>query len=167
MTRQPTWPAALLLLAATLLQPVQALDKGQRAPELSVSDAQGPLRLSQLKGSVVYLDFWASWCAPCKQSFPWLNEMQARYGAQGLRVVAVNVDQRREDAARFLAQVPARFQVVYDSSGATPRAYGVKAMPSSVLIDAEGRVLLAHSGFRGDDGAELERQIAAALAQRP
>jgi len=157
----------LALLAASLCSPAHALDNGQKAPEISVNSPQGNVRLAALKGSVVYLDFWASWCGPCKQSFPWLNEMQAKYGAKGLRIVAVNVDQRREDAERFLAQVPARFQIAYDSSGDTPRAYGVKAMPSSVLIDADGRVLAQHSGFRGNDGTELETRIAAALAARP
>lgn len=144
-----------------------ALDVGDRAPELAALSASGsPLRLSAFKGQVVYLDFWASWCGPCKQSFPWLNAMHARYGAQGLRVVGVNLDAKREDAQRFLAQVPAQFLLAYDAQGATPSAYGVKAMPSSVLIGADGKVEVLHSGFRSEDTAELEARIAAALGAR-
>ena len=104
--------------------------------------------LAALKGQVVYLDFWASYCGPCRRSFPWMNEMQARYGERGLRVVAVNLDTRRADAERFLAQVPAQFAIAYDPAQESPQRFDVKAMPSSVLIGADGRVLRVHAGFQ-------------------
>lgn len=164
-------PLSHLLVAAALVgtglfsTPALALDAGQRAPELQAQGPQGPVRLAQFKGQVVFVDFWASWCGPCKLSFPWMNEMHAKYAAKGLRIVAINVDQRREDAERFLAQVPAQFSLAYDSSGQTPRAYEVKSMPSSTLLDREGRVLLQHSGFRDGDRVELENRIRAALGE--
>src|SRR5512139_2100825 len=75
-----------------------AVEPGAPAPALALPDAQGAtVALDRLRGRVVYVDFWASWCAPCKRSFPWMNELQRRYGAQGLAIVAINVDKRRED----------------------------------------------------------------------
>jgi thiol-disulfide isomerase/thioredoxin len=117
-----------------------------------------------LKGKVVFVDFWASWCAPCRRSFPWLNEMQARYGAKGFQVVGVNVDRERADADRFLVEVPARFAIAFDAGGDTPKRYAIKGMPTSVLVGADGRVIKKHTGFRDEDRAALEAAIVAALA---
>ena len=115
---------------------------------------------------MVYVDFWASWCGPCRQSFPWMNEMQAKYGPQGFQIVGVNVDLKNEDAKAFLAKTPARFAVAFDPAGATPRTFGIKGMPSSVLIGPDGKVLLEHSGFKEADRAELEAKIKAALGAK-
>lgn len=141
-----------------------AVEPGQSAPAFELPGTQGALRLDDLRGKTVYLDFWASWCAPCKQSFPWMNELQQRHAAAGLRVVGVNVDKKPEAAQGFLAAVPARFDIVYDPAGTTPRAYAVKAMPTSVLIGPDGKVLLVHRGFSPGDRAELEQRITRALA---
>lgn len=154
------------VLALVLATTAGAQEVGERAPPVSaVANGRG-VDLAALRGQVVLLDFWASWCGPCKQSFPWMNAMHAKYAAQGLRVIAVNVDRKREDGERFLAQVPAQFTIAWDAAGTTPAAYGVKAMPSSVLIGADGRIALRHAGFRADDTAPLEAAITAALEQR-
>lgn len=89
--------------------------------------------------------------------------MQEKYGSAGLAVLGVNVDQRRPDAEKFLAQVPAQFAVAYDPQGTSPKLYAVKGMPSSLLIDPQGRILRSHVGFKGEDRAELEAAIRAAL----
>ena len=152
--------AGLAVATATL-----ALEPGQPAPELRLG-LPGAATLAALEGQVVYLDFWASYCGPCRRSFPWMNEMQARYGERGLRVVAVNLDARRADAERFLAQVPAQFAVAYDPAQESPQRFGVKAMPSSVLVGADGRVLRVHAGFHDEQRSELEAAITKALAAR-
>jgi cytochrome c biogenesis protein CcmG, thiol:disulfide interchange protein DsbE len=158
--------AAAALLGALLGLPLaHAVEPGQPAPVIALPGPGGPVQLDALRGQVVFVDFWASWCGPCKQSFPWLNEMQAKYGPRGLRVLAVNVDRQRADADRFLAQVPARFAVGFDPQGDVAQRYAVKAMPSSVLVGADGRVLQQHGGFRDDDRAGLEAAIVAALAK--
>jgi len=151
--------ASCLLLAAS----AGAAEPGQPSPPIDLPGLAGPVSLAKLQGKVVYVDFWASWCAPCKQSFPWLNDLQARYAAKGLQVVGVNVDARGEDARRFLAETPAKFQVGFDASGATAARFQVKGMPSSVLVGADGRVILVHAGFRAEDEAALEAAIVTAL----
>ena len=158
------WVALGLMSAIALaVMPAWSVEPGQLAPEFQLASRSGTLRLSDLRGSTVYLDFWASWCGPCKQSFPWMNEMQARYGAQGLKVVAVDVDQKSPEGRAFLERVRADFEVVFDPQGGTPKAYSVKAMPSSLLIGPDGRVIFTHSGFRMDERQDLERRIRQAL----
>lgn len=149
----------LCLAALAVALPARAVEGGQVAPEFELPGRTGPVKLSDYKGKLVYLDFWASWCGPCKQSFPWMNDMQARYGDKGLRIVGVNVDKKPDDATRFLSRTPARFDVVFDTEGKTPSAYGVKAMPTSYLIAPNGKVLAVHGGFREEDREKLEREI--------
>ena len=123
--------------------------------------------LTAHKGKVIYVDFWASWCGPCKQSFPWMNAMQDKYGAKGLQVIAINLDNKRVDADRFLLKSPATFQILYDAKGDSAKSYAVKAMPSSLLIDRNGYVTYVHAGFRDEDRADLEAKINDALNKRP
>jgi thiol-disulfide isomerase/thioredoxin len=136
---------------------------GQQAPEFELPSGAGAVRLSALRGKVVFVDFWTSWCGPCKQSFPWLNEMQARYRAHGLEVVGVNVDARRTDADSFLAQIPARFTIAFDGRGDTPERYAAAGMPTSFLIDRSGTIVATHTGFRNEDKRDLESAIRRAL----
>ena len=140
-----------------------AVEPGQPAPAFTLPGSDGQVGLGALQGQVVLLDFWASWCGPCKLSFPWMNEMQAKYGPRGLRVVAVNLDRQRAAADSFLRQAPARFTLAFDAAGELPKLYAVKAMPTSVLIGADGRVIQQHAGFRDDDRPALEAAIVAAL----
>jgi thiol-disulfide isomerase/thioredoxin len=132
--------------------------------------AEDPLDLARLKGKVVVIDFWASWCAPCRQSFPWLNEMQAKYRDRGLVIIGVNVDRERAEAERFLRQTPADFNIVYDPEGTLAARYQVPGMPSSYVIGRDGQQAGVHIGFRSgmreEREAELERLLAAAAADR-
>lgn len=162
---------ALLTLAAAgastlLARPAHAVAVGEAAPALQLPGLTGPVDLAALQGQVVLLDFWASWCAPCKLSFPWMNALQTRLGPRGLQVVAVNLDRQRSAADLFLRQTPAQFLVAFDPSGDSPRLFGVKAMPTSLLIGADGRVLLQHDGFRDSDRPTLEAAVEAALTRR-
>ena len=156
----PLVAAALGVAAA----PARAVAVGEPAPEITVITADGkPVTLAAFRGKTVYLDFWASWCAPCRVSFPFMNAMHEKYGPAGLVIVGVNVDKKRADAEKFLARVPASFAIVYDEPGATPSAYAVKKMPTSVLIDSQGRIAAAHSGFTNEMRDDVESKIRAAL----
>lgn len=149
------WPIAARAIAPAAL-----------APDFTLPGPAGEVvSLAAHRGRVVWLDFWASWCAPCRRSFPWMNAMHARYGPQGLAVVAVNLDARDAPARRFLAEHPADFTVLFDPTGESARRYGVRAMPTSVLIGADGRVVATHAGFRDDDATALEASIRDALAR--
>ncbi len=161
--------ASVALIAAGILHGVAAyaIGVGDVAPAFALPTATGEaIALDKLKGRVVYVDFWASWCGPCRRSFPWMNEMQQKYGAQGFTVVGINVDKRRPDAERFLRQTPATFSIVYDEAGKTPEAYAVKGMPSSYLIDTAGKVVAVESGFRDEQKAAFEDRIRSLLPPR-
>jgi cytochrome c biogenesis protein CcmG/thiol:disulfide interchange protein DsbE len=140
-----------------------ALEAGSKAPDFNLPGAQGQVALSSTAGSVVYVDFWASWCGPCKQSFSWMNAMQDKYRAQGLKIIGINLDTKTEDAKKFLAQNPARFTVAFESKGATPKDYGVKGMPTSFLVGRNGKIIFQHLGFKEADRDNLEKEIKAAL----
>ncbi len=154
--------AAALALGAT---GAHAVDAGAPAPNFTLPNAKGEaVTLDRLRGKVVYVDFWASWCGPCRRSFPWMNEMQQKYGAKGFTVVAINVDKKRADADKFLALLPANFPVVYDEAGTTPAAFAVQGMPSSYLIDARGNVSFVERGFTDESRGPLEERVKALLA---
>jgi len=122
----------------------------QPAPECHWSTLNGsPVdSLQSLKGNVVYVDFWASWCTPCVQSFPFLNQLQQDLGEKGLRVMGVNLDEKVADAEKFLAEHPAKFTIVADPDKQCAKDFDVIAMPSSYLIGRDGVVRYIHRGFR-------------------
>ena len=157
-----------LLVSVAWIGTTSALTVGDTTPTATLPTATSAVTfdLAKLKGKVVYVDFWASWCGPCKQSFPWMNDMHAKYAARGLEIVAINVDAKQADAERFLATTPAKFTVAFDAKGVTPKQFAVKAMPTSYLIDGDGKVLLVHAGFRDADRTALEAAIDNALTQR-
>ncbi len=146
----------LLLLLPTLL----AAGELRPAPSLDVPDLRGkPFSLAALKGKVVLVDFWASWCGPCRKSLPFLDQLQARYGAKGFQVVGVSLDQEVGNAQEFLDRTPVHFTLVSDTVGKSAEAYGVVAMPTSFLIDAEGRIVARFEG-----GEHLKEEEAAVVA---
>jgi cytochrome c biogenesis protein CcmG, thiol:disulfide interchange protein DsbE len=140
-----------------------ALEAGSKAPDFSLPGKTATVNLASTAGSVVYVDFWASWCGPCRQSFPWMNAMQEKYRAKGLQIIGINVDGKSEDAKKFLAQNPAAFTVAFDSKGVNPDKYGVKGMPTSFLVGRDGKIISQHVGFKEADREKLEQQIKAAL----
>jgi len=158
--------AGACLAVGAIAAQAAVLEPGQSLPVASVPGSTGSVALVDGKARATYIDFWASWCGPCRQSFPWMNRMQAKFGPQGLRIVAVNLDAKRPDAQAFLAEMPASFELAFDVGGTAARQFGVKTMPSSVLVGADGKVIAIHQGFRKEDESELEGHIAAALGRR-
>lgn len=156
---RPLMGAAVVVFS--LLAPgAQAASLGQPAPEFELrGDGASTVKLSALRGKVVYLDFWASWCGPCRQSFPWMNELQAKYASRGLQIVGVNLDAKDADARKFLSETNGNFMLAFDNKGVTPKLYGVKGMPTSYLIDREGRIVSEHAGFNFSKTAALEKEI--------
>lgn len=132
-------------------------------PNKPISTDGDPIQLHELKGQVIYVDFWASWCSPCRKSFPWLNEMQQKYAPQGFKVIAINVDSERQLADEFLNEYRANFTIGYDAKGELASAFKVQGMPSSFLIDRNGVVRHTHVGFREKEVKTMEGNIQALL----
>jgi thiol-disulfide isomerase/thioredoxin len=135
------------------------------APAIDLPSMSGDVSLEQFRGKVVYLDFWASWCKPCKKSFPWMRDMKTAYAEQGLEVVAVNLDKDRKLADAFLKAVDVNFIVAFDASGDSAAAYKLRGMPSSYLIGRDGKLYASHIGFRDKDKSKMEQAIKRLLQQ--
>lgn len=134
----------------------------------------GPFRLEGINGSIgwnpgavdkawLYLDFWASWCGPCRLSFPWMNRLHDQWSAKGLRIVAVTVDRKREDALGFLKANPARFEIAFDPQAVLARTLDVKTMPTSLLVAPDGRIVHRHEGFTASLGDKAARSVQEAV----
>ena len=159
---------ALYVLALVLSAPAAALEEGARVPLLSAPSLDPPgqaVALQSFKGRVVYVDFWASWCVPCRLSMPALDALYRKHGPRGFAVVGFNKDVSPADAKRFLARVPVSFALAQDGDDAAARAFEVKAMPSGYLIDRRGVIRRVHRGFTAETAASLEREIEALLGE--
>lgn len=121
--------------------------------------AEAKLDLKDYKGNVVYLDFWASWCVPCKKSFPWMEQIQKKYKDRGLRIIAVNLDENPADADTFLRKFPSSFTVIRDPKGELAERYQVKGMPTALLYDVSGNLVGRHIGFRNAEKPDYEDAI--------
>jgi len=138
----------------------------QKAPGFTLDGDRGKVALSSYKNKVVYVDFWASWCKPCRKSFTFMNEMQNRYGKKGLKIIAINLDSERSAAKEFLKSHPANFTIAYDKDGKTPGLYKLKVMPTSYLIDRRGNLVNIHKGFKENQTDKLEKLIAQTLSKK-
>ena len=130
------------------------------APNVS---AENTLDLTQYQGKVVVLDFWASWCAPCRRSFPWWNSMHAKYADEGLVIIGVNLDNDSPSAQEFLEEFPADFTIFYDENKELAKQFGVQAMPSSFIIGRDGEIFAKHYGFKVKQQDEYEAVLIDAL----
>ena len=154
----------MLLAGATMCFMVRAAEKGEIAPAVALpllQDSGGPVLLAEYEGQIIYLDFWASWCPPCLVSMPIMNEIRNRLQDEGIafEVLAVNVDSDPRDGIDFLLDSPVDFVVLSDPKGTSPAAYGVRGMPTSYLIDPEGKIVMVHEGFKRSDGEKIEQKI--------
>jgi thiol-disulfide isomerase/thioredoxin len=122
--------------------------------------------LQEFRGKVVVLDFWASWCVPCRRSFPWMNSMQEKYGDDGLVIIGVNLDAVHADAQAFLQETPAEFRIVSDPQGTLAREHDVIAMPTSYIFDRDGNLVTRHLGFKVKRQEEYEALLVETLNRK-
>lgn len=157
------WIVSSAVAALLMLGPgaARAADEGEPAPAFSASKlgGQGSISLSSYRGKVVYLDFWASWCAPCQAALPALEELRKEFPADQFQVIAVNVDTDPEKALRLLAKHKIGYPSAADPAGRLPETFGLKTMPTSYLIDRAGVVRMVHPGFRSSDVETLRARI--------
>jgi thiol-disulfide isomerase/thioredoxin len=146
-----------LLLVLLALLPAQAalakLQVGTVAPDALGKSKEGELNLSQFRGRVVVVTFWASWCGPCRQEMPLLEQIQEKYEPLGFTMLGVNVEPDSAEAEKFLKSVQVSFPILFDRENSVSARFGVEAMPSSVLIDREGNVRHVHRGYKPGDEA--------------
>lgn len=157
----------LLALALSLGNTSLAVEEGELAPGFtlpSIHADQPAISLEALRGKTVYVDFWASWCAPCLKSLPLYNALYHEYRDQGLEIVAINVDNPIEDGLDFLLDTPLDFLIPADPDGETAELFEVIGMPTSYLIAPDGTVKLVHMGFRDGDIELIEEEINKILA---
>ena len=119
----------------------------------------------ELDGKVVYVDFWASWCVPCRQSFPWMQTIYDKYHREGLEIIAVNVDKDHSAAMKFLEEHKAGFPILFDSTGSLAKLYELEAMPTSFIYDRNGHLVQRNQGFRQEETEGVERTVQALLVQ--
>jgi thiol-disulfide isomerase/thioredoxin len=158
----------LLILAILPVLAVAAPEAGAKltpAPSFKLPARTGTVSLESLRGKVVLVDFWASWCEPCRTSFPWLRRMHDRYASKGLVIVAINLDKDRDAANAFLQSQPAPFLVAFDPAAKTAEAFKVPGMPSSYLVSPKGDILYFHAGFDPKKTDAFEAKIQEACSQ--
>lgn len=136
------------------------------APDIVLRTQDGAaVRLADLKGNVVLVDFWASWCPPCKASFPALDALYREYRDRGVEVLAINLDERQRDADAFLAEHPHTLTVLFDPKGTSAAAFGVQGMPSSFVIDRDGIIRFTHQGYTGNVDTSYRQELAHLLSE--
>ena len=165
MTRVASSLAAVVLVV--LVSGWTAGASPTHAPNVVLQQADGtPVPLASYEGKVLLVDFWASWCIPCKTSFPALDAIFREYKARGLEVLAVNLDEERRQADAFLSAHPHQMPVLFDPKGAAPLAFGVKGMPTSFLIDRTGTIRFTHMGYSGNVDVRYRQEIAQLLSEK-
>jgi thiol-disulfide isomerase/thioredoxin len=156
--------ALLLACLSPVLSAADAAKAGQALPKLS--QLLPGATLPNTSGKVVLVDFWASWCGPCKQSFPALNRLQAKYSAKGLVIIGIGVDDEADKYKAFADNMKASFSLVHDSSHHAAAFFNPPSMPSSYLVDRKGTIRYVHTGFRGEKTeAEYTAEIETLLAE--
>lgn len=163
--RMRIFAAALFALAA--LSPAIAGDQRGPAPEFRLPARAGEaVSLSGLKGQVVLINFWASWCGPCRKEMPVLNQLYQRYKPLGFTLLGVNVEEDSMAAETWLKETPVSFPILFDRKNAVSKLYEVTAMPSTVLVDRHGQVRYVHFGYNAGTENEYQDQIRSLVRER-
>jgi peroxiredoxin len=160
---------AVVLSGAAVSWQASAADAiGQPAPsfQLPLRGGSTVLGLEQLRGQVVMLNFWASWCGPCREEFPLLDQMYKKYKGMGFTMLGVNVEPESKDAEGFIAKTPVSFPIVFDKASTASKLYQVEGMPSTVLVDRKGVLRWVHRGYKAGDENDYLNQIRALLREK-
>jgi peroxiredoxin len=158
-----TWFAigtSTLCLSLFSLSAVAAPVTGEKSPDFTLKSRDGGnIRLSEQRGNIVLVNFWASWCGPCREELPAFEALYQEYQDMGVEILAVNVDDEAEKANVLLQDIEVSFPVLFDTSGEVSKLYDVNAMPTTVMIDRDGNVRLLHPGYRKGDEKKYEKAI--------
>lgn len=158
--------AVIVLVSANVPEALATPEKGKKAPNFTLRSNQGKVvRLSDLRGQVVLVNFWATWCGPCRQEMPLLDELNDKYRKVGFKVVAVNIDQDRKQAAAMGRSIKFRSPILFDDDQKVSRLYDLKGMPSTFIVDRDGVVRYVHVGYKRGYERDYETEIRALLKE--
>lgn len=161
--RHPTLSIALAFALALIASPLLAettVDAANKAADFTLKAADGSnYRLAEQRGELVLINFWASWCGPCRQEMPQLDKLAAEFADLGVQVVGINVEQETADAEQFLKASPVSFPILWDGSNSTAKAYAVSGMPTTVIVDRNGDIRYRHAGYQPGDEQEYREQL--------
>jgi thiol-disulfide isomerase/thioredoxin len=161
------WNNMMLILCLVTFN-VAALERGDQVPPVSLikwNSDNSLVDLQKLQGKVLYIDFWASWCIPCKKSFPMMNELRNKYHSGELEIVAINMDEYREDAEKFLIKYPALFTILAGNAE-TAKAFDIPGLPTAYLVNQQGVIMSRHIGFNKKSSEKTIKQIDFLLAEK-
>lgn len=168
LVKTSVWRTLLgvLAVAGLVTSVANALDAGEVPPPIDRPDRDGvAVDLDALRGRVVVVDFWASWCGPCRDEMPFLESMHRKYGEQGLVIVGVNIDRQRKKMEGFLRRHPVTFRIVHDADAEVAVRYQPPGMPTSYFIGRDGLLRHTHAGYSKGDDEAIEARIVALLAE--
>ena len=155
-----------LLLSLALVGPAGAAKVSGPAPDFTLKSLDGKnIKLSELRGNVVLINFWASWCAPCRQEMPLLNKIHNKYAPLGFTVLGVNVEEQVANARGFIRDFPVDFPILLDSSNQVSKLYKVIAMPTTVVVDRDGNMRFLHQGYQPGDEKEYRKMVKALVRE--
>jgi len=157
----------ILMVFVFLPFSVSAISVGDTVPSFKARTIDGSksVALEDYRGKVVLVDFWASWCPPCLKSLPKYDDLRRELGTSDFEIVAINVDENTDDAKKFLAKHPVSYPIAKDPKGVLPGVFGVKAMPTSYIVDQNGVVQYVHAAFKDGDIEKLKAKIEKLIAQ--
>ncbi len=159
-------PILILLLSSVLLAGITARADSGVAPDFALQSRDGgTVSLAQLRGQVVMINFWATWCGPCREEMPHLEALHQRYAALGFTLLGVNVEENSEDAKEWLEETPVSFSILFDPENYVSELYDVVAMPSTVLVDRQGNLRFSHHGYQPGYENEYQIQIRALIRE--
>ena len=161
-TRPMNWIKPILFAVTMLFATgqLQAASSTGPAPDFTLKSSTGKnIKLSELRGQVVMINFWASWCGPCRQEMPLLDQLYQRYQPMGFTLLGVNVEEDSSAADKILKEIPVSFPVLYDNNSKVSESYQVQAMPSTFLIDRDGKLRYLHKGYKPGTEDEYQQQI--------
>ncbi len=157
--------ALLSILSPSVFAKKKHVELSAPSKDFTLKSNKGKnIRLADLRGQVVMLNFWASWCGPCRQEMPLLDKLSQRYGRAGFTLLGINTEESKEDADDMLKEIPVSFPILYDSTKKVSDMYKVDAMPTTILVDCDGNMNYLHRGYVPGDEKIYKKRIKKLLA---